>query len=306
MNFVVGIPEFFAPKAYKGRRDLQNALIEYYTAKHELNSDVAQMTKARASVYKKNNIPTTDIGKFELALLHVSTANAIPTLFWHMCFVCSDATTTAIIREELLSMITISPIPTSDGKREISLDITKFDTHAPIFVSSYRETIRLVNSQVAVRRAMADTVISDGTNSYLLRKGSDIQMPSGISQTSTTIWGPNASSFDPRRFVKVEEKMSAKAKEEDKEQKRAYFPFGGGKHLCPGRNFAFAEILGTFAAMLLGFDIVGSDGKLIVVPEYKRARLGEGVAKPRGKGAEMGARLTRREGWEDVTWKFTC
>jgi hypothetical protein len=47
--------------------------------------------------------------------------------------------------------------------------------------------------------------------------------------------------------MKLEEKIDLgnTAKEVDREQKRAYSPFGGGRHLFPERNFAFAEILGT-------------------------------------------------------------
>lgn len=88
MSFVVGIPAFLAPRAYRGRCDLQNALIEYYTTKHDLNDDLSKLAKVRAAVYRKHNIPDTDIGRFELGLVHISTANAIPTLFWHLCFVC--------------------------------------------------------------------------------------------------------------------------------------------------------------------------------------------------------------------------
>lgn len=106
----------------------------------------------------------------------------------------------------------ISIAASKDGKREVTIDITKFDSHAPVLVSSYRETIRLVNSQVGTRRAIADTVISDGKKSYLLRKGSDVQMPSGVPQTSTTIWGPNASDFDARRFFKLGETMTRRQK----------------------------------------------------------------------------------------------
>ena len=155
---------------------------------------------------------------------------------------------------------------------------------------------------------MKDTVISDGKKEYLLRAGCDLQMPAGVSHLSETAWGRDASSFDAKRFLTPEERgdTSAKARLEDREQKKSYFPFGGGKHLCPGRNFAFAEILGAVAVLIAGFDVKGSDGGLIKVPVLGRAKLGDGIAKPTGKGLLMGAKFTRREGWEDVIWKFTC
>ncbi len=150
---------------------------------------------------------------------------------------------------------------------------------------------------------MADTTLSDGKNTYLLRAGTDVNLPSGVSHLSTAAWGPDAALFDPRRFIRTE--REGPVSDKVKKEKRAYIPFGGGKHLCPGRNFAFAEILGFVAVMLMGFDIKAKDGDLIEVPEIRRAKLGEAVAKPFGKGAEMGAEISRREGWEEVMWKFT-
>jgi len=32
------------------------------------------------------------------------------------------------------------------------------------------------------------------------------------------------------------------------------------KHLCPGRHFAFAEILGMVALLVVGFDVVMAEG----------------------------------------------
>ena len=216
--------------------------------------------QARAEVYRRHNISTDGIGQMELALLHVSTANAIPTLFWLIAFIASDPALVASLREELPTVITTSK--SKDGKREARVDITKLDPDCPLLVSCYREVIRLVNSQLGTRRVMEDTTISDGKTTYLLRKGWDVNMPSGVSQ---------------------------------KEEKRAYIPFGGGKHLCPGRNFAFAEILGFAAALVMGFDVEKDDGGLIEVPDIRRASLGEAVSKPFGKGLAMGAKITRRE-----------
>ena len=88
--------------------------------------------------------------------------------------------------------------------------------------------------------------------------------------------------------------------------KKAYFPFSGGKHLCPGMHFAFTEILGTISPLVLGFDIVGTDGELLKVPKIARSTMAEAVTKPEGKGLELGAKFTKRKGWEDVVWRFAA
>lgn len=294
------LPSMVAPRAYSGREKLQAALGAYYTKEYDLEPGVAQITKVRAAHFRKYKMNSMDIGRLEIALVHVTTANAIPTLFWLIAFIAADPELTATIRAELASIITMQP--SRNDKREAHLDITKFDRDCPLLVSCYRESIRLTNSQVGVRRVMADTTISDGTTDYLLRKGADIQIPSGISHTATATWGADSASFNPRRFMKPEQ--GGATANQAKEEKRAYVPFGGGKHLCPGRNFAFAEILGFTAALFVGFDVKARNGELLQVPAIRRANMAEAVAKPFGPGLEMGARFTRMEGWEDVVFKF--
>ena len=300
-------PAITASKAYKARTAVQSALADYYAAKYDEGPEVSQMVRGRAATYRKYDIPATDIGKFEIALLTVSTANAIPTLYWLLCNICSNPSLTQEIREEVVAIV--SETKTENGKREMSVDITKFETHCPLLVSCYRETIRISNAQLGTRRVMKDTFISDGTHSYLLREGCDVQIPSGVAHLSPDYWGSDFASFRSRRFLTppgTGPARTQKEKDDEKAQKKAYFPFGGGKHLCPGRNFAFAEILGAAAALILGFEVEKSGGGAIVVPDRGRTMFTEAVAKPRGDALKMGAKISRREGWEDVVWKFIC
>jgi hypothetical protein len=74
--------------------------------------------------------------------------------------------------------------------------------------------------------------------------------------------------------------------------------------LCPGRNIAFAPSVGIVAVLLLAFDVRGTSNELLKVPEIRSVKFGEAVAKPSGDGLKMGAVLSRRDGWEDVVWKF--
>ena len=300
-------PSITAPTAYRGRANIQKALSNYYGEEHDLEPDVSQMVKRRAATLRKYGIASRQIGMFEIGLLNVSTANAIPTLFWLLCHICADASLEQSIRDEVSVLVTQDTQERSDGKRELSFDITKFESDCPLLVSCYREVIRLTNAHLGTRRVMKDTTISDGKNTYLLKEGCDVQIPFGITHLSTGPWGADSSTFSARRFLKPDPStQSEKEKLDDKVQKRSYFPFGGGKHLCPGRNFAFAEILGTVAVLVLGFEVKSPSGGLITVPDIGRAQIGEAIAKPRGQGAQMGVKITRRKGWEDVTWKFVC
>jgi hypothetical protein len=302
-------PSITAPTAYRGRSAIQKALMKYYGAEHDLEPDVSQMVKGHAATLRKYGIAGADIGMFEIALLNDSTANAIPTMFWLLCFICADPSLTQSIRDELAAMVTNGSSKLSDGRRELSFDITRCESDCPLLVSCYREVIRLTNAQLGARRVIHDTTTTDGKKTYLLKKGCDVQIPSGISHLSSDLWGLDSSSFNPRRFIKPDPSIlqSEKEKQDDKSQKRSYFPFGGGKHLCPGRNFAFAEILGTVAVLVLGFEVEKAHGGgVIMMPELGRTKFGEAIAKPKSEGAEISAKISRREGWEDVVWKFVC
>lgn len=101
-----------------------------------------------------------------------------------------------------------------------------------------------------------DTTIADKKgHSYLLKKGADIQMPSGVLHALENAWVPDADVFRPDRFLDT--KLTS---EESKLRRASHTPFGGGAHMCPGRNFASAEILGFVVSMLVGYNVEPLDG----------------------------------------------
>jgi cytochrome P450 len=112
------------------------------------------------------------------------------------------------IRQELQSVVVVTTSSREDKKDEAKLGIMSLESQCPFPVSSYRETIRLVNSQVSFRRVMTDTVLSDGKSFCLLRAGSDLQLLSGVTHLSTEILGSNAAEFDIKRLLKLESNIS--------------------------------------------------------------------------------------------------
>ena len=86
-------------------------------------------------------------------------------------------------------------------------------------------------------------------------------------------------------------------KDTKRKQAQGFFPFGGGKHLCPGRHFATTEILSFVGAIILGFEVEGSR-----VPERAFQKLGTAVRKP---AEDVQINMKRRSGWENVKWSFS-
>ncbi|CAH0043542.1 unnamed protein product [Clonostachys solani] len=288
-------PSYTAPEGLEARHRLEHALGEYYHDKKDANSDVSAVTHQRADVIRKFVTTGTTIGVHELALLHVSTSNSIPTLFWFFAHIVTRPALVERVRDELMRMVGDN----AGGTVTINLDV--LTEECPLIVSCYREAIRISNGAVSSREVLADTTIQDGEGrSYLLKAGNSVRIPLDHLHKDTEAWGYDFAQFSSDRFLQAD---AAKAKL----RRTSYAPFGGGKHLCPGRNFAFGENLGFMVSFILSFDVAPEDGnwETFVPPAMDKCTAADAVCKPAHNGAGFGIRIKRREGWESTTWKFT-
>lgn len=272
----------------------------YYAANHDISDPTTStLTYNRASTLRKHGFTAEEVGMMELILPAVSTLNAVPTLFWLLLYILQNPMLVESIRKEVYASVHIIQ-SSPKGGRTVIMDISKFDIDFPLLVSCYRETMRLVNHSVSNRRMTEDlTITTQNGQSYVLKKGVDVQLPAGVIHAQASIWGPDAATFNPQRFLS----SSSKVTEADRIRKTAYIPFGGGRHLCPGRNFAFAEIIGFAAVLLLGFD-VEPRGMKFEDMKMRGPLWASGTVKPVGDGEGLGARIKVRKGWEGVCWRF--
>lgn len=175
-------------------------------------------------------------------------------------------------------------------------------------VSCYREAMRIAVHSVSMRRTLDDmTLTAQDGQTYLLKKGVDIQISAGVTHGAVGIWGPDARDFNAERFPQPPGKEGSRTRASEVEWKRkvAFIPFGGGINLCPGRNLAFCEILGIKSMMLLRFDIdpLGMEFSDI---KMDGAELSGPTCKPVKDGEGLGARIARRHGWEETKFVFKC
>lgn len=293
------------PGAFRARDSLQTVFKKYYNAEHDTKDPTtSQLVINRANALRRHGFTGTDLGMVECILPNVATLNAVPTFYWLLLHVLGRRELLARVRREVEAAATSD---TKDGKRTVTLKLADFEEKLPLLVSCYRETMRLTNHQVGMRRVMEDaTVTAADGQSYFLQKGVDIQLPAGVTHRDPAVWGPTAEEFDPERFLRPDPKdRTPESIALERARKAAYIPFGGGKHYCPGRNFAFAEIIGFTSLLVLGFEVepVGMGfGDVEMLPPL----MAGGALKPKSEGMGLGGRILRRRGWEDVGWRFEC
>ena len=311
------LPSVIARRAYQARQTVWAALEPYYLAKHDQDDGVSDFIRSRTSLWRRNDIPAQEIARNEISVMLAAGSNTVPTLFWCIANIWLRPDLLRDLREEVSAALDVPLDRTvrhgggkeennaveEEAEEEISVDFTRLESRCPLLVGCYREALRLASQIITFRQVYEDTTVSDGAEgaSYLLRAGSTVMMPAKIVHRDRTTWGEDPEQFDPYRFVSGS--AAAGGKEEEKLRKAAFVPFGGGRHLCPGRHFAAAEILGFVAVLLLGFDVKGLRGDKL---KMKEALMVE-AAKP-APGFEGGpvAISSRKYGWEGVRWRFSC
>lgn len=288
-----------ARREYRARERLVEAIASLCDPNSTI--ELPELTRRRLEVIRSHGIKDPhEAARVELALLHGATVNTVPSLFWTITQVFARPELVTAIRNEALPLVKFTPA-SSGGEQEAHFSINLLDSSCPLLLSIYREVTRLANKAMSTRHVMEDTVLADAHGrEYLVRAGNTVMMPA-TGHSATKVWGPDVAEFKPQRFLDWSDKAS-------RERRAAYMPFGGGKHLCPGRNLAKAEILGLVVALTLAFEMedAASPGRPITVPKIEPARLGQGVGKPVGlkEGKKLAVRFRTRKGWEKIHWKF--
>ncbi|KAI9150687.1 phospholipid-translocating P-type ATPase [Paramyrothecium foliicola] len=287
------IPSALKRKPLAARNGLQKAFADYYSAKDDCHDDVAPFTKERMALERKFGMSARSSGALEVGVAQGALFNTIMTTYWFYTYVLSNPETVDKLRQEL------APFVEEDKSDTGAAPLFKFHIHrieqnCPLLMSAFRETQRLAFLGTVNRKVMADTELSDGNTTYQLKEGAQLMIANWVLQKDDKEWGIDVDVFKADRFIG-----------EDKANAHGFYPFGGGKHICPGRYFASGEILGAFAILLLGYDVTDSNGNPVTVPKGTVPPLTNGIGKP-AAGSDLRVRITRRKGWEDARWNVVA
>lgn len=281
-----------APKSAAARTKIQRLLIPYYEAKYDQLPDTSDIIRKRAECLRGKGFSDEQLGRQEMLLLWAGVINTGGMLFWAMAQLFIRPEYVSRVRSEFENIVTMSQ--NTDGGRIATVEATRLDKACPVLNACYQETLRYDLNAVGARSVLKDTMIKnpeDGRE-ILLRKGALVQWALQVTGFLESVWGVDADTFDPERFLHL-------SPQDEKLRRAALIPFGGGKHLCPGRFLASAEILGFLGVLATGFEVEDMG-----LPDSANPKMGAAPRQAVWGARDPGFKLRRRVGWEDVTWEF--
>ncbi|RXW24407.1 hypothetical protein EST38_g1432 [Candolleomyces aberdarensis] len=126
--------------------------------------------------------------------------------------------------------------------------------------SFMKESSRLagLNSVYLIRKVQKDFTFSNGVT---VPAGYTVGCVSHAAQHDSSLYD-NSGEFDGFRFCKTEADVNSTKSMTNPDPK--FFLFGSGRHMCPGRYFAVAEIKTLLAYILMNYDFrLPDDSKII-------------------------------------------
>ncbi|KAL5116619.1 hypothetical protein ACEQ8H_005497 [Pleosporales sp. CAS-2024a] len=284
-------PHITARKAHQGFEACLQGWREYGLAgRYE---QAQPFIRERYELHMGDGIDAEGHARLEMGMILGFNSNASVSTFWILNNIFSRPDLLQQIRDEVHSNAFSAP-----G----TIHAMKIKEACPLLNSVFRETLRLAAPMPSARIVLEDTLLLDN---YLLRKGNMVQIAGNVINSDANIWGTDAASFNPRRFVysqfgtKTCLNGSVQDSKANTVHPAAFRSFGGGSSLCPGRHFAQVEITGLAAMMVMGFDLTPLDGKWD--PPRNEKRFPIVVIKPK---RDVRVKMERRKGWENVKWVF--
>ncbi len=266
-------------------------LVQFFTKYHNTAdlSRSCQLVQQWVGIGKKYGLSTDALARIDIGLAQALLVNTVPITTWMLLRIFSNPALLGKLRVEVARLL-IDNVSDSNQNQGL-LDFTRIKEDCPLLVSTWQEILRMNSYLPSGRTVLQDTIVQD---KYLLKKGATVFIFSGVLHSDAKSWGADVAEFNPRRFLK--EGSHAKV------HPAAFRPFGGGHVLCPGRIFAFAEVLTFVATVILGFDILPENG---VWPSLERDvyRPSLGVYKPK-KQSVARVTVSRRSGFEKRVWEY--
>lgn len=179
------------------------------------------------------------------------------TLAWMLHYFAENPRVEAKVRAELQEKL---PAIVNKDDMESFFPTSEQVTDLVYLEACIKETLRFYSSgSFNVKQALQDTFLSDGT---FIPRGTQCVISGYAMGRLETIWGPDATSFRPERFI---DEQTGKLINFSSTQ---FTMFHAGPRMCPGRNVAILEIKIVMAGLLRRFKFSEAPGQTVT---YARA-----------------------------------
>ncbi|KAI0173951.1 putative cytochrome P450 [Pestalotiopsis sp. NC0098] len=192
-------------------------------------------------------------GSLSMFVFGMST-NSIPITMWMISCILQDTSLLQLIRKEIA---TVSTADSETGVRRINVDGL---VRLPLMQSIFTEVLRLHMNFNLLRHAN-ESINIDGTT---VAKGSLLSVPMVMAHYDEDDWENEqhpVTEFWAERHIKWVERRNAKGEVVTERafavasRPSSYFPFGGGRHICPGRYLAKRLIFVATAVFISRFEV---------------------------------------------------
>lgn len=254
----------------------------------------SRLNRARHLDYEARGLNSRSSAALDLGITFGLSSNAIPAAGWMLFHILAPGNPKLL--ERVLAEIKISR--KDDGDLDVPTLVVQ-----PLLQSIWTETLRLYTDVLVTRNCPEDITLpldESGKHHVLFRAGENVFAPSFLGHHDSNVWSMETAPYDvfhAERFLFTDPKTGQETFSMSRTTGK-FFPFGGGKTICPGRIFAKQEALGALAMVLLRFDFdvkgfVDVDKKPTnSFPGMPKAFPGSGALSP---GGDMRVRIRRRE-----------
>lgn len=281
LSMFFGLPKLLLRREYSNRDKTIDALTEWQELVRKLSNDVipdpekvqweplygSRYNRARHVNYRARGLNPRSAAGLDMGMLFGLSSNAIPATGWMLMHILGSTQSEASKKDATLYEYIMTELREAQNPNG-SIDIPVL-VNQPVLLSTLHEVLRVYVDVLVSRQIDHDTALplskpetsgdKSSLRSLFLKAGDMVMMPSYPSHTNPE-WQsegqPSPNRFYPYRFLSA----PPFASKDDKPifsttpYSGMFFPFGGGKTICPGRSFARQEILGAVAAILLTFD----------------------------------------------------
>lgn len=251
--------------------------MEFYSDPENVKG-ACELVQDRYKLNCDREISDDDNARLEISLAHGLLANTVPLTLWMVHYIFAHPWLLEEVREEAVKVLDGSTIRVHEIRKK-----------CPLLVATWFEVLRVTSNFPSVRTVVDDTNIKG----HLLKKGSHVVISSGTFHRDPAVWGEDVDEFNPKRFLEQNDSGHG--------LRNSVQPWGGGHFLCPGRFFAFTEIMSIVVTLLIMYDIEVANGQAWTLPKMGNTNPSLGISLP---STDFEVVIKRRAAYKDLQWSY--